>query len=92
VLGLIERSICHSDSDSDLDVAEVQGKCPNNLIQDPESGTVQNITSDIMQNVYSAPVQGSDHGSSDLENAANDVMQSAYSNTVENDKKNGKIV
>jgi hypothetical protein len=77
-LGLVERSICNSDSDSDLNAAEEQEKCPNNLVKDPESGIVQNIISDIMQSVNSAPVQCSDQESSDMENVVGDVTQCAY--------------
>lgn len=75
LLGLVERNILNEDSE--LAAMDEQGKCFNNLKQNPVSGIAQNTSSDITQSAYSVTVQSSDCGSSDLDNLISDVTQSA---------------
>jgi hypothetical protein len=60
-----------------------QGKCYNNLKQNPGSGIVQNTRSDITQSAYSVTVQSLDCGSSDSDNSISDVTHSANGISVQ---------
>jgi hypothetical protein len=80
---------CHCDSPiilkwrEDQQDGDEQGKCYNNLKQNPGSGIVQNTRNDMTQSVYSVTVHSLDCGSSDLDNTISDVTQSANSISVQ---------